>query len=332
MKLLVSLIIPAYNDEATIERCLQSVADQVADDNAIEIVVVNDGSTDCTAERINAFSDRHPDMRMVLVNQPNGGVSDARNTGINAATGRYITFLDSDDYWLPGYWKAIRPLAEHCGADIIEYDARLVNEAGRTILDRRICLAGNGRHVVDEAMLMRYADAFYNYLWSRLWRAELFASIRFPAGRRYEDAGTMPWLYAEASSLYCHNQPLIAYTQRTAGSITSTPRLADVRDLNEIAVRAFRSASEGPARAYWLRIAQRTYMMSCALITRLPARARAGACLQAVRAFPKLGRRQIGVASWARLEYPILYIAFLSVRHGLRRRQRRQAPALQPGK
>lgn len=92
---LVSIIIPAYNAELYIEKALNSILNQ--NYQHFEIIVINDGSTDSTESVINQFSD----TRIRIISQPNGGMSSARNAGLRSVTGKFISFLDSDDYWLP---------------------------------------------------------------------------------------------------------------------------------------------------------------------------------------------------------------------------------------
>ncbi|MGJ1235754.1 glycosyltransferase family 2 protein [Sphingobacterium multivorum] len=95
----VSVVIPMYNAEQTIERALSSVLRQNFN-GRIEILVINDGSTDNSAELVEQFSNSNPSMDIKLFNQENGGVSKARNKGLSHASGDYIAFLDSDDEWL----------------------------------------------------------------------------------------------------------------------------------------------------------------------------------------------------------------------------------------
>lgn len=93
----ISIVLPAYNRADTIDRALDSVQAQTRDD--WELVVVDDGSKDDTADRVAARGD----ARIRLIRQPNGGVASARNTALAASRGRLITFLDSDDAWLPDF-------------------------------------------------------------------------------------------------------------------------------------------------------------------------------------------------------------------------------------
>lgn len=96
---LVSVVIPMYNAQNHILRCLTSVLNQTY--KKLEVIVVNDGSTDNSANLVNSFIKQHPELNFKIINKPNGGVSSARNLGIKLATGKYIALLDADDEWLP---------------------------------------------------------------------------------------------------------------------------------------------------------------------------------------------------------------------------------------
>lgn len=97
MKFEVSVIIPMYNSANDIVRSLNSVARQTL--RVKEIIVVNDGSTDNSADIVEDWRKKNPNMQLVLINQSNGGVSKARNTGLKNAVGNWIALLDSDDEW-----------------------------------------------------------------------------------------------------------------------------------------------------------------------------------------------------------------------------------------
>lgn len=122
----VSVIVPAYNAGAWLERCLTSVLEQ--DCRAFELIVVNDGSTDCTGSIIDAFAAR--DSRVRAIHQPNRGVSLARQAGLEAARGEWIQFLDADDELLPGALGALVAKAEATGADIVAVPFFYCREGG----------------------------------------------------------------------------------------------------------------------------------------------------------------------------------------------------------
>ena len=111
---LVSVIIPAYNIEDYIGRCLDSVLSQTYKN--LEILVVDDGSSDCTGEILDDYEKK--DQRIRVIHKENGGVSSARNIGIEAATGDYIGFVDGDDLMEPEMYKTLVNLLKEENADI----------------------------------------------------------------------------------------------------------------------------------------------------------------------------------------------------------------------
>ena len=97
---LISVIIPLFNAENSIKKSLDSVKDQTWKGN-FEIIVVNDGSTDRSAEIVERYQKENPEMNILMLHQENGGVSKARNSGLRISTGNFIALLDADDEWLP---------------------------------------------------------------------------------------------------------------------------------------------------------------------------------------------------------------------------------------
>ena len=98
--MVISVSIPVYNAEESIEKCLDSIKNQTWK-GEFEIIVINDGSADRSGEILENYRQKNPEMPIQLINQENGGVSKARNTGLKIAKGDYIALLDSDDEWLP---------------------------------------------------------------------------------------------------------------------------------------------------------------------------------------------------------------------------------------
>ena len=92
----LSIIVPVYNVEKHLVHCLESIAAQMCDD--YELLLIDDGSTDASGALCDVFAREHPECRVVVIHQSNGGLSAARNAGIDRARGEYITFVDSDDY------------------------------------------------------------------------------------------------------------------------------------------------------------------------------------------------------------------------------------------
>ena len=130
----ISIIIPAYNAEKYIEKCLQSIIYQEYKD--FEVIIVNDGSTDNTKEICKKYADL--DSRIRLISTENKGAGSARNTGLTEAQGRYISFIDADDFVSENYYSRMYKMIEEGNADIAEchykrvskYDAKVFTNTG----------------------------------------------------------------------------------------------------------------------------------------------------------------------------------------------------------
>ena len=173
---LVSVVIPAYNAAWCIEKALASVLEQSY--SPLEIIVVNDGSSDATPARVKDFGER-----VRLIEQPNGGLSNARNTGIRQARGEWVAFLDADDYWLPGKLQrqmellAAQPELGFCstctrvetpeGKELNFWHCPEGRESAlRTIFARNAAVAGSGSAVVARRDLLLASGGFDEQLHS----------------------------------------------------------------------------------------------------------------------------------------------------------------------
>ena len=174
----VSVIIPVYNVEKYVERCLRSVMNQSY--TALQIIVIDDGSTDGSADIVRRLAGE--DDRITLICQRNAGVGRARNAGLDAAAGRYLTFVDGDDYISRNYvFRYVRRMRE-TGAAMLVGGLDYVSEDGRTI----------GRIVPDqyvrfehEEWPMRVSAVCSHFYERKLWTE---TGMRFPEGReRGED-------------------------------------------------------------------------------------------------------------------------------------------------
>lgn len=123
---LVSIIIPVYNVEKYLEECLESAVNQSF--KSIEIIAVNDGSTDSSLKILERYAEQYDNIR--IINQQNMGLSGARNTGLKSAKGKYVYFLDSDDYIDLNMIEECFELAENKNLDIINFDAQVFYEKG----------------------------------------------------------------------------------------------------------------------------------------------------------------------------------------------------------
>lgn len=171
----ISIIIPAYNSESTIRRCVDSIRNQTY--RNLEIIVVNDGSTDSTSEVVNEIN--NTDSRVKLISIPNGGVSHARNVGIDSATGDFIAFVDSDDTIDTGMYQRLLDLIHKHNAQIAHCSYKNCDEYGNILSS-----VGNiGKEIVqntDEAVeSLLKGKYFTGGVWNKLYSFEVIGNIRF---------------------------------------------------------------------------------------------------------------------------------------------------------
>lgn len=211
----ISIIIAAYNVENYIEKCLQSIVSQTYKD--LEIIVVNDGSTDRTLELINTISSK--DERIISINKPNGGLSSARNAGLNRASGDYIGFIDGDDYIHPEMYEILLEdiLKHHCEISMCAvlkvYSNYTENDC---FIDQPKVL--NKKEAIQALIEERYIK---HYAWNKLYKARLFEEIRFPEGKLYEDIFTTYKLFAHADRIVYTNKIGYYYVQRQGSILRS---------------------------------------------------------------------------------------------------------------
>lgn len=183
-KELISIIIPVYNVENYLNRCLDSVIEQSYSN--IEIIVIDDGSNDDSGKICDEYA--LIDSRIKVIHKENGGLSDARNYGINEHKGKYITFIDSDDYVEPTYIETLYNAIKKYDADIAICSYQCIYENG-TILKQREnmkCLL-NPEETLEEIL---YQTNFNVSAWAKLYKDELFKENRYPKGKIFEDAYT----------------------------------------------------------------------------------------------------------------------------------------------
>lgn len=218
-KKLVTVVVPVYNIEKYVGKCLKSLIDQKY--RKIEIIVVNDGSTDDSLVVCETFL---YDKRVTLLTKNNGGLSSARNYGMNYAHGEYIIFVDGDDFCHETY---IQDLVN----DIIKYNAdisicnfyytykekNIVNDSKVN----KICLYNS-----NEAIKQIYKFGSFGVgVWNKLFRRSLFDDIEFPLGKISEDYYIMFKVFNRALIVVYDPKPLYYYVQR-GGSITKSQKIS----------------------------------------------------------------------------------------------------------
>lgn len=160
---LVSIVVPAYNSEKYIVKCLNSLHEQSYD--SIEILIINDGSTDQTQTVVENFIES--DRRFLLINQENAGVSSARNVGIKLSKGKYLIFVDSDDYVTPDYVETLVSLMKQGNNELACADYSKV-ENGITYNQSKDTQKIDVLSRKDAINLLHNDHYFQGYLWNKI--------------------------------------------------------------------------------------------------------------------------------------------------------------------
>ena len=178
----ISVIVPVYNSEKYLSKTLDCIVAQTLKN--IEIICVNDGSTDSSLEILQRYSEQ--DKRIKIINKENGGLSSARNKGIDTAVGQYIGFVDSDDIIPENYYQQLYENAINCNADIVQGRILMLYQENGKIekwtLNNDI-LQFDSRNSNLNKLLLTYASG----CWNKIYRKNLFENIRFINGIYWED-------------------------------------------------------------------------------------------------------------------------------------------------
>ena len=209
----VSVVVPVYNVDKYLERCLDSLVYQTFED--IEIVIVNDGSTDKSAEIIKKYVQSYPN-KVFAFEKENGGLSDARNFGIKKCHGDYIGFVDSDDYVSLDMFKKLHEKAISKDFDITVCDVRLVWKNKSKEISSKVI-----NDIFDKDDIKKQMIDIYPTAWNKLYKRNLFDSVLFKKGVWYEDVEFLYRLFPYINSIGTIHIPLINYAQRK-GAISKT--------------------------------------------------------------------------------------------------------------
>ena len=219
----LSVIVPVYNAENHLEKCVDSLVNQTYKD--LEIILVNDGSTDNSADLCNSLASK--DIRVKVIHKQNGGVSSARNAGLDAATGQYITFADSDD-WLEAdaYHKCINNITES-GADLVVfgYETHLPYGNTKTYMD---CNMFTRYEYKDNIARYISTGVGFNAVWNKVFRATIISdyNIRFDETMQINEDGVFNCCYfAAAGHIKCI--PDILYHYDTTNSVATSKGRVD---------------------------------------------------------------------------------------------------------
>lgn len=218
---LVSVIVPVYNVEKYLRECVDSVLAQTYKN--LEVILVDDGSTDACPQICDEYAKK--DNRVCVIHKKNGGLSDARNVGIENASGTYITFVDSDDIIDQNMISfLIKPIAADCDVEMSCCTFREFADGTNPVGADIKC---------DESEIHSYKELSRKFTWiiscAKLYKKSLFENIHFPIGRLHEDEFTTYKLCYEAKKIAWTDSKLYLYRKR-AGSITNKKTIKNFSD------------------------------------------------------------------------------------------------------
>ena len=235
----ISVVVPMYNVERYLTDCLESLAQQTFGD--LEVIMVDDGSPDSCADIARAFSARDPRFR--LVQQPNGGLGNARNTGAEHATGDYLTFVDSDDVVVRNAYELLVGSLEETGSDFASGNYHRLTSTGTRqagMVTSAFTATRLRTHVSKHPALLNDRTAWNKVFRRSFWTANGF---RWPEGVLYEDIPVTLPAHVLARSVDVLRQPIYLWRARVGDSTSITQRRTEPR-----AIRDRTSAVDGVSR------------------------------------------------------------------------------------
>lgn len=208
---LVSIIVPVYNVESTLARCLASLQSQTY--HNLEILLIDDGSTDRSGELCDEAA--NVDTRIQVIHQENQGLSAARNAGLNIMRGDFVMFVDSDDTVKPDIVEALLNLAQKTKTQLAICSFAEVFLSG---VKKPFVSESNQPQVYDTATALTHMlceDGFTMSAWAKLYARNLFQDVRFPVGKLYEDVGTTYKIVLNCAKIVFLPQTKYNYYQNT---------------------------------------------------------------------------------------------------------------------
>lgn len=214
--MLLSVVIPVYNVDQYLDRCIESVVEQTF--RNLEIILVDDGSTDNSGYKCDLWAKK--DDRIIVIHKQNGGLSSARNAGIEAARGDYLAFVDSDDFIEKDMYKCLITATLNYGKDIaccgrfIDIWGEKTKEA--FVLDE--VRVFSTKESIREVLLLKTVDVA---AWDKIYKKSLFQKIRYPVGKISEDAAVIFQIIHASNGIVHTGKPFYHYIYRK-GSISKS--------------------------------------------------------------------------------------------------------------
>lgn len=237
----VSIIVPVYHVEKYLDDCVESILQQTYSN--FELILVDDGSDDNCPQKCDAWGEK--DTRIKVIHKSNGGLSDARNAGIEIARGEYIAFVDADDFVHGHYIEELLNIIEEKNCDIAICNFQKFMD-GSPVENKEL---KRTFRCLQPAECYRSTDAFYDVAWNKLYKRSVIGNIRFPYRKLHEDVYTTYKIIFSAKRIGTTSDELYYYRQR-GDSIIGNQAGAPGIDIEEALWERIAFFSERDPRAY----------------------------------------------------------------------------------
>lgn len=219
MNLLVSVIIPVYNVKPYLREALDSVISQTY--KSLDIIIIDDGSTDGSEIICNEYTS---DPRVTVVHQKNGGLSNARNTGLDLVKGDYICFLDPDDAYHPAFIETLLDTALSTQAEMVVCKFSMQKTSGKLGMNEKKLTTNwpnltSGVYSKEDALRSLVGGDLNVSVWNKFYKKDLWSNVRFPDGHNHEDTDSIYRVIDECQRLSMVDKVLY-YNRDRSGSIT----------------------------------------------------------------------------------------------------------------
>lgn len=229
---LISIIMPVYKVEEYLEKCIESVLKQTYTN--LQIILVDDGSPDNCGKICDEYAKKDP--RIEVIHKVNGGLSDARNVGIAKAKGKYIGFVDSDDYIKEDMYEILINLIKEYDADVSICNLYDVIDGKEYIRNNENGIQKYSRlEILKEVLLDKNIQS---YAWNKLYKKELFDEIKYPIGKKYEDIGTTFYVFEKCNKIVVTSKPEYYYLKRS-DSLVNNVTESTVLDYTDIIIQRY---------------------------------------------------------------------------------------------
>ncbi|SHN65892.1 Glycosyl transferase family 2 [Butyrivibrio hungatei DSM 14810] len=223
----IDVIVPIYNVEKYIDKCIRSILEQ--EYSELHVILIDDGSTDASGKICDEYAKK--DKRIEVVHKKNGGLSDARNTGLKLSRNELIAFIDGDDFIHPSYLKKMMSVMENYNADVVVTGVEKISEEHIVAFDKETCSRADVVVIEKKDILKQLVerDELTVIQCNKLFKKEILNGIEFPVGRKHEDTFVIHEQLYKCNRIAYIEESLYYYVQRS-GSIMHSEGIESILD------------------------------------------------------------------------------------------------------